>query len=439
MGKTRGQTHGCDISASRHDDRNSGCCALCGVNADPAGHDDIDIFVDELGGGLGEPLRVAAGEAKLDLDRFALDVPEVAKSSEKFAIAIIGASPGAEVADAREGTALLSARRKRPNGRAAEECEERAPPHSITSSAAASRACGGSRPSARAVLRLIVRKKREGCSTGMSAGRAPSRIAAISAPARLEEFGDVFRIGHEPAGLDVLAEGIDGGKPRRGRQLGKQRRVEVRLGVLTDHEGVGALAQSALDRRPEIGFRRRKDDRNDDEGDALSRGRRLDRRDLNRAQQRRLGSEEGELRHRGNHLSQKRDPFAPDGGAGVHGDAGDVAAGMGEALDEALPDEVGRKNHNRNRVGHALKERPANSADEDDVRPAGDDPLSQRFKARGVFLLPVDLHLEVVSFDMFEALELVEHRRAQGSSPPALGRNARFEDGEAPGHSRRLG
>src|SRR5262249_41562046 len=49
-----------------------------------------------------------------------------------------------------------AARRKRPRGRrAAEQCDERAPPHSITSSAMASSPGGTLRPNALAVLRLI--------------------------------------------------------------------------------------------------------------------------------------------------------------------------------------------------------------------------------------------------------------------------------------------
>src|SRR5262245_26183083 len=48
--------------------------------------------------------------------------------------------------------------------------------HSITSSARASSVAGISRPSAFAVLRLIVRKKRVGCWTGRSAGLAPLKI-----------------------------------------------------------------------------------------------------------------------------------------------------------------------------------------------------------------------------------------------------------------------
>ena len=48
--------------------------------------------------------------------------------------------------------------------------------YSITSSARASSAGGASRPSALAVLRLITRSSRVGCSTGKSPGFAPSRI-----------------------------------------------------------------------------------------------------------------------------------------------------------------------------------------------------------------------------------------------------------------------
>jgi hypothetical protein len=56
---------------------------------------------------------------------------------------------------------LLRPRRERPCGRrAAEQRDELAPPHSITSSARASSVAGTSRPSALAVLRLLVLGRR---------------------------------------------------------------------------------------------------------------------------------------------------------------------------------------------------------------------------------------------------------------------------------------
>ena len=49
--------------------------------------------------------------------------------------------------------------------------------HSITSSALTSSDCGTVKPSALAVLRLMIRSNFRGCSTGMSAGLAPFRIS----------------------------------------------------------------------------------------------------------------------------------------------------------------------------------------------------------------------------------------------------------------------
>src|SRR5262245_46898498 len=72
---------------------------------------------------------------------------------------------------------LLRARRERPcSGRAAEQRDERAALHSITSSARASSVGGTSIPSALAVFILMTSSKMVGCSTGRSAGRAPFRI-----------------------------------------------------------------------------------------------------------------------------------------------------------------------------------------------------------------------------------------------------------------------
>src|SRR5262249_24096181 len=72
---------------------------------------------------------------------------------------------------------LLRPRRERPRGRrAAEQRDERAPLHSIASSARASSVGGISRPSALAVLRLIASSYRIGACTGRSAGFSPLRM-----------------------------------------------------------------------------------------------------------------------------------------------------------------------------------------------------------------------------------------------------------------------
>src|SRR5262245_43601708 len=73
--------------------------------------------------------------------------------------------------------------RQRPRGCPAEQRDELAPPHSMTSSARASSVGGISRPMAFAVLRLIVSSNVVGCSIGKSAGLAPCKIRlAYQAP-----------------------------------------------------------------------------------------------------------------------------------------------------------------------------------------------------------------------------------------------------------------
>jgi hypothetical protein len=71
---------------------------------------------------------------------------------------------------------LLRMRRERPRRRAAEERDELAPFHSITSSARASSVGGTSRPSVLAVLRLITNSYLVGFCTGRLAGFSPLRM-----------------------------------------------------------------------------------------------------------------------------------------------------------------------------------------------------------------------------------------------------------------------
>src|SRR5262245_61620455 len=75
-----------------------------------------------------------------------------------------------EHADPPHPLGLLRPGRERPCGRAAEQRDELAPSHSITSSARASTAGEISKPSAFAVLRLITNSYLVGICTGRSAG-----------------------------------------------------------------------------------------------------------------------------------------------------------------------------------------------------------------------------------------------------------------------------
>src|SRR6516164_8134821 len=82
---------------------------------------------------------------------------------------------GAQEADHwRRG--LLRVRRERPRGRAAEQRDERAALHSITSSARSSSIGGTVRPIVLAVFRLITSSNLVGCWTGRSAGFSPMNM-----------------------------------------------------------------------------------------------------------------------------------------------------------------------------------------------------------------------------------------------------------------------
>jgi ABC transporter substrate binding protein len=83
-------------------------------------------------------------------------------------------------ADPAHAIGRLRPRRERPRRRrAAEQRDELAPLHSITSSAATSSLSGTSRPSALAVLRLITNSNRVDCTTGRSAGCSPLRTRPV--------------------------------------------------------------------------------------------------------------------------------------------------------------------------------------------------------------------------------------------------------------------
>src|SRR5262245_38270383 len=95
---------------------------------------------------------------------------------------------GQEDADPPHPLGLLRMRRERPRrGCAAEQRDELAPLHSITSSARASKLSGTMRPSALAVLRLTTSSYLVGACTGRSAGFSPLRMRSTEPAASLWE------------------------------------------------------------------------------------------------------------------------------------------------------------------------------------------------------------------------------------------------------------
>src|SRR5262249_31101996 len=90
---------------------------------------------------------------------------------------------------ARTVVSLLrrSVHTKKQGNRAAEQHDELAPLHSITSSAVASSVAGISKPRALAVVRLTQRSNWPGTSTGLSPGFATRRISPTKSAARRNE------------------------------------------------------------------------------------------------------------------------------------------------------------------------------------------------------------------------------------------------------------
>src|SRR6516164_420119 len=168
-------------------DRDNRCRLLCRDNRlSRVGDDNLDFALDELGRDLGKPLVASIRPAIFNRDGATFDPAALAQASHESSDPITqGRSrTGAEEADGRELCWLLRARRERPRRSAAEQRDEGAALHSITSSARASSVGGTSRPSAFATIRLITKSNLVGCSTGMSAGFAPRSILSTKSPAR---------------------------------------------------------------------------------------------------------------------------------------------------------------------------------------------------------------------------------------------------------------
>src|SRR5215468_10684225 len=123
-----------------------------------------------------QPTVIIVGPTILDRDILTIDVTGLPHAAIECSELLAPGSGRAAVEESDNRHRLLRTRRERPCSRAAEQSDERAPLHSITSSASASSVGGMSRPSAFAVLRLITNSNLVDCIIGSSAGVSPLRM-----------------------------------------------------------------------------------------------------------------------------------------------------------------------------------------------------------------------------------------------------------------------
>src|SRR5262245_34121126 len=128
------------VARRSHDDRDALRCALRGADrSGAADYDDIDLRPQQIADQRGYRFDIIAKMAKLVGDVAPIDITEVAHPAHEFlAEWIVARGSRPDVRDTRRLPGLLRARRERPRRRAAEQRDERAPVHSITSSARAS-------------------------------------------------------------------------------------------------------------------------------------------------------------------------------------------------------------------------------------------------------------------------------------------------------------
>src|SRR5215204_3248692 len=113
---------------------------------------------------------------------------------------------------------MLRVRAERPRRRARKPRDELASPHSITSSARASRVGGTSRPSALAVLRLRISSTFVDCTTGRSAGFSPLRIRPGVDADLTVGVRKAASVANQAAGCGELAKLVDRGHRMAERQ-----------------------------------------------------------------------------------------------------------------------------------------------------------------------------------------------------------------------------
>src|SRR5262249_27507679 len=183
MRKALDQTKPHRVHGGKEDDRDCRGCRLGGERHGrrPNRSDHPDGAARQLGRQSRQAIEIVLAPPVDDREIVAFHVAVIleapAKSLQTVAQKLIGGvrRPAVQESD-HWHRGLLCTRPERPRRRAAEAYKERAPPHSITSSARASSVVGISRPMALAVLRLNTSSYRVGAWTGRSAGFSPLRM-----------------------------------------------------------------------------------------------------------------------------------------------------------------------------------------------------------------------------------------------------------------------
>src|SRR5260370_28959814 len=166
------------VFGGEKDDRDRRGCRLGRQRTTCKCGDHRDLTANQVGRQLRQPIYLILGEAVDDRHVIALDIAGVFETLAEYAQTVRArvSSCGVEPPDHRHRR-LLRARRKRPRCHcAAEQRDELAAFHSITSSAMESSEGGTMRPSIRAVWALMTSSNLIDCTTGRSAGLAPLRI-----------------------------------------------------------------------------------------------------------------------------------------------------------------------------------------------------------------------------------------------------------------------
>src|SRR4051794_4378401 len=117
--------------------------------------------------------------ARLDGQIAPLEVAGFRQATAEVSHSILQSDERRAAQNANHGRRPLRARREWPSRRPAEQRDELAPSHSITSSALASSVVGTVRPSILAVWALMTSSNLDACTTGRSAGLAPLRIRPV--------------------------------------------------------------------------------------------------------------------------------------------------------------------------------------------------------------------------------------------------------------------